>query len=149
MRKRATEGTKMNTSLSMTKNTVSTRRRAERLRIAVPSLYRPPTDSPLPRARSIRRRELPFVRLHLLLVIVAIAPVDKLVAGERRGIELPFGRGDQVEMPTGVLTANQPRAHPHRAGQAAMCRDVADAEPDPPVIGAVRRRAMTAQRVMQ
>src|ERR1051325_4304965 len=148
MRKRATEGTKMNTSLSMTKNTVSTRSRAERLRIAVPSLYRPPSGGPLPRARSIRRRELPFVRLHLLLVIVAIAPVDKLVAGERRGIELSFGRGDQVEMPAGVLAANQPCAHPHRAGEAAMCRDVADAEPDPPGIGSVRRRAGSAPRGM-
>src|ERR1051326_3082551 len=128
MRKRATEGTKMNTSLSMTKNTVSTRRRAERLRIAVPSLYCPPTGSPLPRARSIRRRELPFVCLHLLLVIVAIAPVDKLVAGERGGIELPFRRGDQVEMPAGVLAANQPRAHPHRAGKATVCRDVRSEE---------------------
>src|SRR5205814_8660230 len=145
MRKRATDGTKMNTSLSMTKNTVSTRSRAERLRMPFPPFCWPSSARP----RSIRGGKLPFVGRDLLLVIVAIASVHPLMAGKRRWVQLPFGRRNQIEMPAGVLASNQPRTHPHRAGKATMCRDVADPEPDPPVIGAVRRRAMTAERVVQ
>src|SRR5215472_17819659 len=141
MRKRATDGTKISTSLSMTKNTVSTRSRADRLRMALPRCCRG--------LGLIRGGELPFVRSHLLLVIVAIARVDVIVAGERRRMQLAFRRGDQLEISAGVLAADKPGAHPHRPAESGICRDVADAEPDAPVTGPVRRRAVTAQRVVQ
>src|SRR5205085_5473325 len=145
MRKRATDGTKISTSLSITKNIVSTRSRAERLRISIAGL-----GSPLPFLRSAGHvRELLFVRRDLLGVIIAIPAVDALVPFEGRGIQLAFGRWNRVEMPAGILAADQPGIHPHRAGKPAMRRDIADAEPDPPVIRPVGRRAMAAQRVMQ
>src|SRR5436190_10484370 len=146
MRKRATDGTKISTSLSITKNTVSTRSRAERLRISIcrarlaaGSLLRSTRDG----------GELLLVRRHLLGVIVAVASVDKLVPLERRGMQLAFGWRNQVEMPAAILPSHEPGTHPHRAGEPAMRRDIADAEPDPPVIRPVRRRAVPAQRVVQ
>src|SRR5438270_57382 len=145
MRKRATDGTKISTSLSITKNTVSTRSRAERLRI---SICRARLAAGL--LRSTRHSgELLLVRRHLLCVVVAVASVDKLVPFERRGVQFTFGRRDQVEMPAGILPSHQPGTHPHGAAKAAMRRDIADAEPDPPMIRPVRRRTVAAQRVVQ
>jgi len=46
----------------------------------------------------------------LLGVIVAIARVDQLVAFERGGMQLGFGRRDQVEIPAGVASPTR-RAH--------------------------------------
>src|SRR5204862_757953 len=114
-RKRATEGTKINTSLSITKNTVSTRSRAERLRI---SICRARLADGVVFCRSTRHSgELLLVRRHLLGVIVAVASIDKLVPLERAGVHLPFGWRDQVEMPAGILPPDQPGTHPHRAGE--------------------------------
>src|SRR5690348_16379852 len=64
-------------------------------------------------------------------------------------MQLALRRRDQLEMPASVTAAYQPGAHSYRAGQPAMRRDVADAEPDPAVRRPVRRRTMPAQRVMQ
>src|SRR4051794_26895891 len=131
MRKRATEGTKISTSLSMTKNTVSTRSRAERPRI---SIFRARiADGSLLRSTG-HGGELLLVRRHLLGVIVAVASVDKLVPLERRGMQLPFGGRNRVEMPVAFPPSPQRATHPPGAGEPAMRRDIADAEPDPPVI---------------
>src|SRR3981081_874699 len=113
MRKRATDGTKISTSLSITKNTVSTRSRAERLRIGIAG-SRPWRR----RLRSTRQNgELPVVRHRLLGVIVAIAAVHTFVPFQRRGMQLAFGCRDHVEMPAGILAAPEPGTHPHLAGQ--------------------------------
>src|ERR1700719_2861906 len=146
MRKRATDGTKIKTSLSITKNTVSTRSRAERLRIGIAG---PRVPDGVSRRSTRHSGELPVVRHRLLGVIVAIAAVHALVPFERRRMELALGCRDQVEMPAGILAPHEPATHPHRAGEPAMRRDIADADPDPPMIRPVWRRAMLAQRVVQ
>src|SRR5437667_1382039 len=122
MRKRATDGTKISTSLSITKKTVSTRSRAERLRI---SICRARLADGVVFCRSTRHGgELLLVRRHLLGVIVAVASVDKFVPLECGGMQLAFGRRDQVEMPAAILPPHQPGTHPHRAAKPAMRRDI-------------------------
>src|SRR4051812_33215621 len=111
MRKRATDGTKISTSLSITKNTVRTRSRAERLRN---SIYPARIADGVVFCRSTRQSgELLLVQRHLLGVIVTVASVDKLVPFERRGVQLAFGWRDQVEMSAGIFPPRQPGTHPH------------------------------------
>src|SRR5712691_4289000 len=84
--------------------------------------------------------KLALVRGDLLGVIVAIEPVHPLVALQRSRMQLAFGRRNQIEMPEAVAPPHEPGAHPYRAGEAAMRRDIADADPDPAVMRPVRRR---------
>src|SRR5689334_22126924 len=52
-------------------------------------------------------------------------------------------------MAAGIAAAHERRAHPHGAGEPAMRRDITDADADAAMRGAVRRRAVAAQRVVQ
>src|SRR6185437_16146090 len=86
------------------------------------------------------RRELTFVRGSLLRVIVPIEPVGALVPCERIGVKFAFRARQQFEVAAGVAPAHEPGAHPHRAGQPAMRRDVADADTHAPVARPIWRR---------
>src|SRR5215469_17594028 len=74
-----------------------------------------------PRRRRIGERAV--VRVDLEGVIVAVAAIGVLVAGERRRMALALARRRQdVEIAAGIAAAHQRRQHPHVAGDPAMRR---------------------------